>query len=126
MNREGGGDLARDSHFDTAIGQRLDDHEYISGTAAAKSGYRIEVRFRIAPPRGPKPAQQAVRAELVRVSHARGTLPAPDPGVFRRRGLVVATEEGDPLRADTEYRLADPVLKEEPGALEGGTLNMLL
>lgn len=85
-------------------------------------GDRIEASFRLAPARGPKPAQQAVRVELVRVVYAPGKQPPPDPGAFRRRGTVVAAEEGDPITPGAEHRLADHGLRDQAASLGGRTL----
>lgn len=90
--------------------------------AVRQIGDRIEVRFQIAPPRGPKPAQQVVRVDLVRVRYGPDTQPPPDPGAFRRHGQVVATEEGNPLPMGTEYRLYDRGLQDPASSLKGRTL----
>lgn len=92
------------------------------GVTVRQIGDRIEMSFRLAPARGPRPAQQAVRVELVRVSYAPGMQPPTDPGAFRRRGVVVAAEDGDPIVPGTELRLADTGLQDPAASLEGRTL----
>ena len=57
--------------------------------------------------RGSRPAQEVVRVELLRVSYPPGVLPQDDPDVFRRRGQVVATLEGDPLATERREALED-------------------
>jgi predicted small lipoprotein YifL len=65
--------------------------------SARQLGSDILVTFKVPQPRGPKPARQPVRAELIRVAYAPGFEAQPDPSVFRRRGERVAILEGDPL-----------------------------
>lgn len=59
---------------------------------ARQLGSEIWVAFVMPMPRGPEPAQQPDRVELVRVAYPPGLDPPADPDAFRRRGEVIATE----------------------------------
>ena len=75
--------------------------------AARQFGEQIIVAFEVPQPRGPRVAQQPVRAELVRVDYAPGVEAPPDPDAFRRRGDVVAIREDQPLDSGARLQLAD-------------------
>jgi len=87
------------------------------GVVARQIGAGVEISFETPAARGKRPAQQPVTVELLRVEYVPGVTPAPDPDVFRRRGVIVATEEGGPLPAGERRKLADRSLDELP---EGG------
>jgi len=82
------------------------------GVAARQVGETVEFLFEVPGPRGPKPAQQPVRAELVRLTYQAGAQPPPDPDAFRRRGEVVQSLEGDPFVPGSRIRLRDLRLSE--------------
>ena len=77
---------------------------------ARQVGHRVEVAFTVPQPRGDRPSQAPVLAEVVRVAFAPGLQPSPDPVLFRVRGEVVARVEGDPLTSGTRRSLDDPEL----------------
>jgi hypothetical protein len=77
---------------------------------ARQIGGRAVVTFTAPKARGDKPAQQPARAELVRVDYAPGGKPPADPDAFRRRGVVVATLEGDPVVPDRRVTMEDPTV----------------
>ncbi len=89
---------------------------------ARQIGDRIVVSFTVPEPRGAKPARQPVRAELIRVAYEPGFEPSADPGVFRRRGELIDTLEGDPLSSGERRRLVDESLQELKGGWAGATL----
>ena len=64
---------------------------------ARQVGQRIEVRFGVPQARSSRPAQQPLRAELIRVAYPPDTEVPEDPGAFRRRGELVQVMEADPL-----------------------------
>ena len=66
---------------------------------ARQLGHRALVAFDVPRPKGPKPSQQPMRAELLRVSYAPGLQPPADPDAFRRRGDLVGQVAADPLPA---------------------------
>ncbi|MBZ5637453.1 MAG: hypothetical protein LAO51_01710 [Acidobacteriia bacterium] len=65
--------------------------------AARQIGEAIDISFVVPAPRGPRPSQQPILAELVRVAYGPGVRPPQDPDAFRRAGVIVAKLEGDPL-----------------------------
>lgn len=90
--------------------------------AARQVGRTIEVRFGVPGARGTHPAQQPVRAELVRVRYEPGVEPSADPDVFRRRGEIVAVADGDPLQSGTRLSLIDRSVAQVSDAGVGPTL----
>ena len=64
-------------------------------------------RVPIPQPRGERDAQQPVRAELVRVSYPAGIEPSSDADAFRRRGVLVASAEGNPLSPGSAVTMID-------------------
>jgi hypothetical protein len=70
-------------------------------------GERAVVVFTVPRARGEKESQQPALAELVRVEFPPGPTPPTDPAVFRLRGVVVATREGDPLQPDSRLAIED-------------------
>lgn len=83
--------------------------------SARQIGTLAEVRFQVPAARGSKPAQQPERGELLRVVFAPGVQPSTDPEVFRRRGELIDSIEGDPLRSGARQTLTDRSLAELPG-----------
>ena len=61
--------------------------------------------------RGDKAGQQPVRVELIRVSYSPDVEPTLDANSFRRRGEVVNTLDGDPLKSGTTMTISDPTLR---------------
>jgi len=90
--------------------------------AARQIGDRVVVGFNVSAARGDKPAQQPVRAELVRVGYSAGLEPPPDPDAFRRRGEVVGQLLADPLEEGARMFLEDSRLAELPEGGLGWTL----
>jgi hypothetical protein len=70
-------------------------------------GSSAEVHFGIPETRGSRPAQQLIRAELVRVTYSPGAEAPVDPDAFRRRGEAIASIEQDPLPAEGRLVLVD-------------------
>ncbi len=70
-------------------------------------GDRILARFDVPGPRGDRPSQQPVRAELVRVEYPPGVAAPAGPEAFRRRGEVVASLDGNPLQPGSRPTLVD-------------------
>ena len=91
------------------------------GVMARQIGSRVEVSLQLTNPRGPKPSQQPVRAELMRVDFVPGVTPPAGPEVFRRRGDLVDVREGDPLDAGALLRMLDGL----EGLPEGGVGRIL-
>ena len=74
--------------------------------------------------RGDKAGQQPVRVELIRVSYSPDVEPTLDANSFRRRGEVVNTLDGDPLKSGTTMTISDPrcdVWRREGPATRCGT-----
>jgi len=92
------------------------------GAAARQIGAEVFVSFEIPPPRGPKPAQQPVRAELLRVTYAPGLQPAIDPDSFRRSGEIVGRAEFDSAPPTGHASIEDTSLGDLPEAGLGWTL----
>ena len=90
--------------------------------SARQLGRRAIVGFAVPQPKGSKPSQQTVRAELLRVSYQPGFQPPNDPGAFRRRGDVVSEIVADPLRSGQRLVLEDLRLEELPDGGHGFTL----
>jgi hypothetical protein len=93
---------------------------------ARQIGRRALVGFDVPPPKGPKPSQQAVRAELLRVTYHPGLQPPADPDAFRRRGDLVGQVVSDPLEAETRLIVEDLQLAELPDGGVGWTLRYAL
>jgi predicted small lipoprotein YifL len=74
---------------------------------ARQVGRVTRIGFQLPTTRGPKPSQQLIRAELIRVTFPPGQEPSPDPDVFRRRGEDAGTLEGDPLTSDARLWMED-------------------
>jgi hypothetical protein len=89
---------------------------------ARQLGGAALVSFEVPPPRGERPAQQPVTAELVRVTWAAGTAAQSDPEAFRRRGQLIGSVEGDPLERDAALRIRDDGLAALANAGEGATV----
>jgi len=90
--------------------------------AARQIGSSAVVSFQVPPSRGDRPAQQPVTAELVRVSWGAGLAAAADPDVFRRRGEVIGSVEGDPLKQGASLRIRDDALIQLDGGGVGSTV----
>jgi len=90
--------------------------------AARQLGGDVFVTFKVPQPRGPKPARQPVRAELIRVAYAPGFEAQPDPSVFRRRGVKVAILEGDPLPSGELRQIFDATIEQLQDGGIGSTL----
>jgi len=73
-------------------------------------------------PRGERDAQQPVRAELVRVSYPAGIEPSSDADAFRRRGVLVASAEGNPLSPGSAVTIIDASVRDLEQGGEGSTL----
>jgi hypothetical protein len=84
--------------------------------AARQIGSVVEASFLAPTPRGPKPSQQPVLAELVRVAYGPGLHPPQDPDAFRRAGVVVAKIEAEPLGSGSRLRIRDPSWRELAGS----------
>ena len=93
-----------------------------AAVAARQIGRRAFVGFNVPPAKGPKPSQQPVRAELVRVSYMPGLQPPNDPDAFRRRGDVVGRLAADPFVEDSRLVLEDLDLTSLPDGGTGYTL----
>lgn len=89
---------------------------------ARQIGPEVEVNFDVPGARGSRPAQQPVRVELVRVHYGPGIEAPADPDVFRRRGEVVASAEGDPLPSGSRLSLIDRSVIGLPDNAEEHTL----
>jgi len=74
---------------------------------ARQVGERAVVEFTVPRPRGGKESQQPALAELVRVEFPPGATPPKDAAVFRLRGAVVASHEGNPLQPDHRLEIED-------------------
>jgi hypothetical protein len=85
-------------------------------------GPEVVVRFVVSEPRGDKPAQEPVRAELIRVSYQTSTPPPADPDAFRRRGDIVGLLEGDPLAAGEYAAIVDSTVLQLADGGVGWTL----
>jgi hypothetical protein len=90
--------------------------------AARQIGRRAVVGFDVPEPKGSKPSQQPVRAELVRVTYQPGFQPPADPEAFRRRGDVVGQVAADPLPSGSRLVLEDLQLGGLQEEGEGWTL----
>ena len=90
--------------------------------AARQEGGRALVGFDVPEARGSKPAQQPVRAELVRVTYAEGTEGPVDPASFRRRGELVGQVVRDPLPSGQRLRIEDSALGRLPDGGVGWTI----
>jgi len=88
------------------------------GVAARQIGHRAVVGFDVPQPKGTKPSQQPVRAELVRVTYQPGFQPPADPDAFRRRGDFVGQIAADPMEPGSRLFLEDLRLGE---LTDGGT-----
>jgi hypothetical protein len=75
--------------------------------AARQIGRRAVVGFDVPQPKGDKPSQQPVRAELVRVTYRPGFQPPADPDAFRRRGDLVGQIAADPMEPGSRLFLED-------------------
>jgi len=93
------------------------------GVEARQVGDVVEVRFTAPEPRGERPAQRPVTAELVRVAYNPGiTVPA-DPQAFRIRGTIVARiQQDEALSPGDRLVLADRTLDDLSGGGDGWTL----
>jgi hypothetical protein len=80
------------------------------------------VGFDVPQPKGPKPSQQPVRAELVRVTYQPGFQPPADPDAFRRRGDLVGQVAADPMEPGSRLFLEDLQLGELAEGGKGWTL----
>lgn len=80
------------------------------GVGARQLGDRAVVTFTVPRPRGEKNSQQPVHAELVRVEFPPGATPPKDAAIFRLRGAVVASREGDPLQPDRRLDIEDATI----------------
>jgi hypothetical protein len=90
--------------------------------SARQIGRRALVGFEVPRAKGPKPSQQPVRAELLRVTYRPGLQPEADPDAFRRRGDLVGQVVSDELLAETRLFLEDLQLAELPDGGEDWTL----
>jgi len=90
--------------------------------SARQVGENVEVRFGVPKARGPRPAQQPVRAELVRVSYGPNVAAPTDPDAFRRRGEVVDAVDGDPLPVGGRIVLTDREAARQADGMVGHTL----
>lgn len=84
-------------------------------------GEQVEVAFTIPGPRGPRPDQQPVRAELLRLEYQHPLSPPADPDAFVRRGTLIAVEDGA-FAPQSRVTLTDPTLS----TLEGGPVGWLV
>jgi len=84
---------------------------------ARQIGDQALIGFEVSRPRGTKPAQKPVRAELIRVSFGPGIVAPADPDAFRRRGDAVGALDGDPFEPGTPRRIGDETLA---GLEDGG------
>jgi hypothetical protein len=78
--------------------------------SARQLGELVEVRLDVPAARGTRPSQQAVRAELIRVTYPGGSTPAADPDAFRRRGVEVASLQQEALEQGERLLLVDRTL----------------
>lgn len=85
-------------------------------------GDEVVVGFVVPAARGEQPAQQPVRAEMIRVAYAPGVAVQADPDTFRRRGQLVMSAEPDPFESGSRVYLTDFSLGELPGAGRGHTV----
>ncbi len=92
------------------------------GVLGRQIGHRAVVGFEVPRPRGPRPTQAPVRAELVRVTYQPGLTAPSDPDALRRRGDVVAQVVSDPLPVGGRLLLEDLRLGELAGNGTGWTL----
>jgi hypothetical protein len=89
---------------------------------ARQVGERLIVLFDVPSPRGKKPAQRPVRAQLVRLEYAPGR-PAPyDLGAFRRRSTQVGELEGSAIEPGRRVRFTDSATDLGGADLTGWTL----
>lgn len=89
---------------------------------ARQVGDRVRVRFTVPQPRGERPSQRPVRAELIRVDNAPGFAVPADPEAFRLRGKIVALEEGEALEPGRRAEFEDRTVAELPGGGVGWTV----
>jgi hypothetical protein len=90
--------------------------------SARQIGQRALVGFEVPQPKGPRPSQQPVRAELVRVTYRPGFQPPSDPDAFRRRGDIVGQVAADPMTPGARLFLEDLQLGELEDSGSGWTL----
>jgi hypothetical protein len=89
---------------------------------ARQLGRRAIVEFVVPQPKGARPSQQPVRAELLRVTYQPGFQPPDDPDALRRRGDVVDEIVADPLWSGQRLFLEDLRLDELTDGGVGYTL----
>jgi hypothetical protein len=89
---------------------------------ARQIGRRVEVGFMVPQARGSNPAQQPVRAELLRVTYPAGMEAPTDPDAFRWRGELVAGIDADPLTSGKRLYIDDRDLAALPDGGTGSTL----
>jgi hypothetical protein len=90
--------------------------------SARQIGRRALVGFEVPRPKGSKPSQQAVRAELLRVTYRPGIQPSTDPDAFRRRGDLVGQVVSDPLLPESRLFVEDLQLADLSDNGKGWTL----
>ncbi len=93
-----------------------------SDVTARQEGDAAVAAFTAPQPRGEKPSQTPMRAELVRVEYRPGLHPPPDAGAFRRRGTVVATFAEGPIKPGARIQIKDPSIAQLEGGGVGWTL----
>lgn len=91
---------------------------------ARQRGSAVQIGLRVPEVRGPRPGQQLLSVELVRVYFPPGGIPSTDPDVFRRRGELLASVELEDAAVAVPSRvtLLDPDLAAIPGHAVGYTL----
>lgn len=92
------------------------------GVSARQLGAEARVSFEAPAPRGSGLTQQLVLAEMLRVAYPPGPVPPSDPDAFRRRGVLVAQTQGEPLQSGARVTLRDPSLVQLAGHGVGWTL----
>lgn len=94
----------------------------VAAVGVRQVGGTVEIRFEVAGPRGPRPNQEPILAEVLRVSAPEGLAGPADPSAFRRIGKQIGTLEGDPLPYRTPLVVADRALETLPESGAGLTL----
>jgi len=93
-----------------------------TGVKARQIGDKVDVYFDVPDPRGDKPGQALLEAELLRVAYAEGLAAASDSEVFRRRGEVVNAAGAERFNSGDRGRLADITLDQLEASGVGSTL----